>query len=447
MTGTRTSTTTHPAGSTAPTQKHAILLQAGVLLVALVCASPASAQTGVYTLNGGTADQTGQTYAATLVDQSAVYVLNGGQLSMTDCVMTKTGDASNVNNSSQYGINAGVLAASGALVSMSGGSVTTNAGGGNGLFATGAGSKITMADATISASGDGAHGVDATYNGIITLSNVNITTTGSNASALATDFGGGTVVVANGTIVAGSTVAGSHSAGLYSTGTITVNGAAVSSLADCGGVIDGANAITLANTSLSGALHGIKIWKTAPAGGSAIVDIHGGSLSAASGDAFYVTNETGNAAEAIINVSGGTAITASTGNILNVQGHSTATFTASGVTLNGNLHADTPGAAVVYLSNTTLTGAAKGVALSLDAGSAWNVTANSILSRLFDPSGVSGLTITNIVGNGHDVHYDAALSENTYLGGKTYALVNGGTLTPGPVPVRGTTWGALKARY
>ncbi len=42
----------------------------------------------------------------------------------------------------------------------------------------------------------------------------------------------------------------------------------------------------------------------------------------------------------------------------------------------------------------------------------------------------SGTTITSIVGNGHTVTYDSSLAANSYLGGKTYTLVNGGTLSP-----------------
>jgi hypothetical protein len=43
---------------------------------------------------------------------------------------------------------------------------------------------------------------------------------------------------------------------------------------------------------------------------------------------------------------------------------------------------------------------------------------------------MSGTSITNIVGNGHTVTYDATLAANSSLGGKTYSLANGGQLTP-----------------
>jgi hypothetical protein len=405
-------------------------------LAIVIMALPALAQTGVYTLNGGTATQTGQTYAATLTDQSAVYVLNSGNLTLNSCTATKTGDASNSNNSSQYGINAGILANSAGVIIISGGSVTTNALGANGIFASGSGSSITMSDATISASGASAHGVDVTYGGSITLTNVNVTTNGESSSALATDFGGGTVTVTGGTISAASTSANSHSAGIYSTGTISVTNATVSSVADCGGVIDGANSIILTNTSLTGNVEGIKLWKTAPASGNATVTISGGSLNSTAGDAFYVTGETGNVASASISLSNGANVTAGTGNLLKVLSSSSATLTADAEILSGNLVTSGGGTITATLqNNSSLTGVINTAALTLDENSTWTLSGNSILTTIIDPSGISGLSVTNITGNGYNAHYDSTLSGNSYLHGRTYSLVNGGYLTPGTVAV------------
>jgi hypothetical protein len=402
-----------------------------ILFFAIIFVLPVQAQTGVYTLNGGTASQANQTYAATLTDQSAVYVFNSGHLTLTNCTMTKTGDASNVNNSSQYGTNAGVLAKSAGIVVISGGSVTTNALGANGLFATGTGSSVSMSDGTINASGSSAHGVDATYGGSISLTNVNVTSTGANSSVLATDFGGGTVTVSGGTIIASATEANSHSAGIYSTGNITVTGATVISSGDCGGVIDGANTINLINTSLAGKLEGIKLWNTTPASGSATVTINGGSLTATTGNAFYVTGEAGNTANGIITLSGGAVINAGTGNIIKAVSPSTVNFTADNESLTGNMITSGNSTITAMLkNNTTLTGRINVAALSIDSTSSWTLTGNSILTTLIDPSGISGLLVTNITGNGYSVHYDSSLTGNEYLGGLTYSLVNGGVLTP-----------------
>lgn len=373
-----------------------------VLLAAVVIVLPASGQTGAYTLNGGTASATNQTYSATSADQSAIYVLNSGHLTLTNCTVVKTGDASNVNNSSQYGVNAGILAASAGAVTIAGGSVTTSASGGNGLFATGSGTSIGMSSGTITTAGQLAHGVDVTYGGSINLTNVNITTSGASSSALATDFGGGTVTVTGGTITASNTTPNSHSAAIYSTGSITVSGATVTSQGDCGGVIDGANSITLTNTALTGAVEGIKAWRTAPGSGTATINMNGGSLTATAGDGFYVAGTT-----AAITVRGGATISASTGNIVEALSSGIVSFTAISEMMTGSLIADSTSTITAALQNgTTLAGTVNRAALTIDSTSTWNITGSSTLTSL---------------SNSGTVTFDAATFVSTISGSYTQA--------------------------
>ncbi len=417
-------TTPRPAGSRCP--RGAVWVTAILLLVPAT--QPARAQTGVFTLSGGSATETNQTYTATLTDQSSVYVLNSGHLTLNTCTMQKTGDSSNLNNSSQYGLNAAILATTSSSIILNGGSVTSNASGANGLFATGSSTTVNMTNGTITTGGDLSHGVDVTYGGTITLYGVNITTTGASSSALATDFGGGTVNVTGGTISASNTSQNSHSAGIYSTGSISVSGASVTSLGDCGGVIDGANSITLTNTALSGVVEGIKIWRTAPGSGTATVTITGGSLSSSDGDGFYCT---GSSVTAALTLKGGATVRAGTGNMVNVNTSAVATLTVVGSSPSGNLVADaTSTLSTVLQSSSMLTGTATGAALSIGSTSEWTVTGTSTLTVLTDPTGISGLTMTNIIGNGNVVYYNSALAGNSCLQGRTYTLVNGGILTP-----------------
>ena len=365
-------------------------------IVFILGAAPRSyAQSGAYTLNGGTASLSGQTFPSATADQSSIYVINGGNLTLTNPTITKTGDSSSTDKSSQYGINAALLANSAGVVTISGGSITANAAGANGLFATGSGSSITMTGGVIHTNGALAHGVDVTYTGVIHITNVDVTTEGASSSAIATDFGGGTVTVTGGTIIAAATSANSHSAGIYSTGNITVSGAAVTSAGDCGGVIDGSNSISLINTSLTGALEGIKAWKTAPSSGSATISIDGGSLTAVSGSAFYISGTTSS-----VTAKGNSAISAGTGKIVNALSSATASFTAIGETLTGNLTADSTSAITAGLqSNTTLTGAVSRAAMTIDSTSAWNVNAASTVTSLSNSGAIefesSGLTITD----------------------------------------------------
>jgi hypothetical protein len=358
------------------------------LIVLIITPLTQAAASGVYTLNSGTATETSITAAPSSTDQSGIYVYNSGNLTVGTINITSSGGASNTDNSCKYGINAGVLAGTSSTkgtVAITGTSntITTTGSAANGLFATYSGSSISMAGGTIICYGGNAHGVDVTYGGSISLTNVDITTYGASSSAVATDYGGGTVTVNGGTIIAGCTQSDGHSAGIYSTGTITVSNATVSSVTDCGGVIDGANGIYLANTSLTGCVEGIKIWKTAPATGSAVVVIDGGSLTTTSGDGFYVTGTTGNAATATLTVKNGATVNPSNGNILNVNSSSTAAFNAGKVTLTGNLVADSTSTITASLASaTTLTGTASKTAMTIDSNSIWNVTGSSTLTSL-----------------------------------------------------------------
>ena len=356
------------------------------------------AQTGVYTLNGGTASPSSLTETTSTADQSGIFVYGSGVLTVGTVNITTSGNASSTSSSDQYGINAGILAGTSStkgtiLITGSANTIVTTGSVANGLFATYTGSSITMLGGAINCSGANAHGVNATYGGSITLSNVTVISSNANSSAIATDFGGGTVTMTGGSALAADTVAGSHSAAVYSTGTITVRGATVTSLADCGGVIDGANSIILTNTAMTGVVEGIKLWKTAPASGTATVIINGGSLTASAGDGFYVTGTTGNSALGTIIVLSNATISASTGNILNTDSSSTAIFTANNVTLTGNLIADSTSTNTITLTNgTTLTGCINTAKLlTIDSTSTWNATSNSVITLLTN-SGTINLT-------------------------------------------------------
>ena len=145
----------------------------------------------------------------------------------------------------------------------------------------------------------------------------------------------------------------------------------------------------------------------------------------------------------------GATVSASDGNILLVLQSSEATFMAVGVTLAGNLRADaTSSLAILMGTGATLTGMIERGSLEMVGDCTWTVTANSVLTELIDDAGIVGSHVTNIIGNGHNVHYDANLPANDYLGGYSYILVNGGLLTPGTVAGQEKrTWGSVKTEY
>jgi sugar lactone lactonase YvrE len=331
-----------------------------------------------YKLNGGTATQSNQTYSATATDTSAVWATSSGRLILNNCTIATSGNSSSVDTSSQYGLNAGVLADSKGMIIMSGGSVTTTGSGANGLFATGAGAAISFSNGTIKTTGSGAHGVDATYSGAIALNNVTISTAADGASAgLSTDFGGGTVTATGVTV----TTAGTKSPTIYSTGVITVTGSTLKATGGDGGVIDGANSIILSDTSLQGKACGIKVHRTAKSSGSATITITGGSLTATAGDAFLFAAESGSQSAAVTVKS--TAISASSGCLIDATSGSAVTFTADTETLAGSFFADSTSSITAALkSGTAWIGTATNAALTLDSTSAWTIPAASTLTKL-----------------------------------------------------------------
>lgn len=169
--------------------------------------------------------------------------------------------------------------------------------------------------------------------------------------------------------------------------------------------------------------------------GTGNVTINGGTYNATAGPAFYITNTDSNINLIGVNVTcaSGTLIKAAGGSQWGTNGTNggIANFTADHETLNGSLVADSISSIAVTPQNgSTRTCAITNASLTLDATSTWSVTGNSTLTALTDPSGISGSTITNIIGNGYTVTYDQNLTQKSSLDGKTCTLTNGGTLTP-----------------
>lgn len=387
-----------------------------------------------YLQSGGTETKSCQTYSTSATDESAVKVTNAGALTLSDSTISSSGETSSADNSSFYGLNAAVLATTASTINLTNSAVTTSGTGANGVFATDSGSSVILKNVTIKCTGRLGHGVDATNAGSLTLTDVNIDTAGANGAALATDRGGGTITATGGTI----NTSGADSPGIYSTGTITVSGATVKATGSEAAVIEGSNSIVLTDTRLSGEKKwGVMIYQSMSGdaqGSTGTYTMTGGSLSAATGALFYVTNATGiiSLKGVTTTVASGILISAAAGNWgTSGSNGGKANLTADGQTLSGNLTTDSISSISATLKNSsTLSGTINKAALTLDATSSWTVTGNSWLTTLSDSSGISGTAISNITGNGYTVYYDSSLSGNSYLGGKTYTLNGGGTLTP-----------------
>ncbi len=397
---------------------------------------------GAYTVDGTTASQSGQSYTAANADESAVYVIHSGNLTLVNATITTSSVSSSSDASSFYGLNAGVLAASGGVIDISNSTVTTTGDGANGVFASGDGSQVTISNTTINCTGQYAHAVMATLGGKLLVTNVDMTTAGGSSGAIATDRGSGTIDVTGGTIL----TTGPNSPGIYSTGQITVNDANITASGSEAAVIEGGNTINLKGTLLTSTFEnkwGVMIYQSMSGdaeGTQGTFTMEGGALSYTSttGPLFYVNNSTAiiTLKSVDISVGSGVLVNAAAGNWgTSGANGGTVILTAEGQELSGNLTADEISSITFILKNgSAWSGAinsaktAKSISLTLDASSTWNVTADSYLTTFSDDAGISGATITNITGNGHTVFYDASASPS--LGGKTFTLQGGGTLQP-----------------
>ena len=182
-----------------------------------------SVGSGGYYWYSGTDSQSGQTYTSTGSDENVALVTTGGTTTLTNCTFTKTGDSeqSDMDVTSFYGINSAVLVkGTGTTATISGGEITTNAKGANAIIVTDT-ATVYVNDVTINCSTSVSRGLHCTYQGTLYATNCTVTTQSETSSAIATDRGGGTVVVDGGTYTAN----GRKCAIIYCTGDMTVKNA------------------------------------------------------------------------------------------------------------------------------------------------------------------------------------------------------------------------------
>jgi hypothetical protein len=283
----------------------------------------------------------------------------------------------------------------------------------------------------------------ASGGGTITATDLTVDTAGGSSAPVATDRGGGTITVNGGSYRS----TGGNSPALYSTDTIIATKATLVSTGSEVVVIEGGNTVTLTDATLTtskAGKWGVMIYQSMSGDASGTKGSYtetGGSLTDTATDSplFYVTNSTG-----VIKLTGVTVKAASGILIKAAAGQwgtrgangGTVQLTATRQTLAGNVVADKLSTVTLTLTDhSTLSaaidaaGTANAATLALDGTSTWSVSADSQLTVL--PGAViRGSTITNVTGNGHKVTYDRTAAANSYLGGKTYTLAGGGTLSP-----------------
>ena len=311
-----------------------------------------------------------------------------------------------------------MLVKDGSTTTITGGSVTSDADGANGVFsyggnggqngATGDGTKVIISDTKITTTGDGSGGIMTTGGGITEAYNLTVETSGRSSAAIRTDRGGGTVTVDGGSY----TTNGLGSPAIYSTADITVSNATLTSNLSEGVCIEGINSITLNdcdmtanNTDTNGNAtfyDTIMIYQSMSGdadSGTSTFTMNGGSLTSKNGHVFHVTNTS-----AVINLSGVKITNKDADNILLsvcadgwTGDTNKATLNADAQDLEGTILVGSDSELTLNLTNgSSFTGSiggnitnAKGdtvstevgtVAVSIDKDSTWTLTADTYIT-------------------------------------------------------------------
>ena len=388
--------------------------------------------------------QTGKTYSSTTADESALLISTSDEVTITDPTVTKTGDSDGGDNCNFYGLNAAVLVKDGATATITGGTISSDADGANGVFsyggnggrngAAGDGTTVIIRDTTITTTGDGSGGIMTTGGGITYAYDLDVTTSGRSSAAIRTDRGGGTVYVDGGTY----TTNGLGSPAIYSTAEIHVaNATLVSNLSE-GVCIEGLNSIELTdcdltadNTKCNGnaTFHDtIMIYQSMSGdadSGTSSFTMTGGNLTSKNGHMFHVTNTS-----AVITLSGVKLVNEDSDNVLisvcddgwsggsneatlnaSVQELSGAVLVGSNSTLtlnltNGSSFEGCVDGNIINAKGETVSTEVGTVSVTLGSTSTWTLTGNSTITEFNGNA-------ANIISNGYTLYVNGVALTGT----------------------------------
>ena len=234
---------------------------------------------------------------STGTDENAALVSSGANITFNNIDITRnSSDSTGGDNSSFYGVGAALLATDGNAY-VKGGTVTTDAAGGAGLFAYGDGT-VYAADTTIKTTQDTSGGIHAAGGGKLYAWDLNVETDGESAAAIRSDRGGGTMVVDGGTYTSN----GVGSPAVYCTADIAVKDATLTANGSEAVCIEGLNSLHLFNCDLTGNMSDLSqndstwtvILYQSMSGdsevGNSTFHMDGGTLTSKNGGVFYTTN-------------------------------------------------------------------------------------------------------------------------------------------------------------
>ena len=359
-------------------------------------------------------------------------MVNGNKtVTISNVNVTKTGDSDGGYSTSFYGMNSGILAKSGANLTLKNITVTTDATGANGVFSYGGSATtnnsssdettVNISDSSITTKKDNSGGIMVTGGGVLNASNLTVSTAGTSSAAIRSDRGGETMNVDGGTY----STSGQGSPTIYSTADITVKNSKLVANASEGIVIEGKNSVTLdncelndSNTKLNGlstTYKNIFLYQSMSGDadtGNSEFTASNSKITTNNGDTFYVTNTS-----SIITLTNNTIINNdSNGNFLRAKADSWGTSGSNGgnVTLVLNNQSATGNIVIDSVSTLDMTmksgsyyegtingdNSAKSIALKLDSTSKIKLTGDSYVTSLE----TDDTTYSNIDFNGYKLY-------------------------------------------
>lgn len=363
-----------------------------------------------------------ETYTSTGDDENALRV-DGATVTLKDITIEKTaGSSSNTEDGDFYGLNAGLLVLNGATATITGATVNTSVTNGNGVFSYGEGTVVNISDSTIRTTENNSGGIQTTGGGTMNATNLDVETQGNSAAAIRSDRGGGTVNVDGGSYVTN----GTGSPAIYCTADISVSDATLTANASEGVVVEGKNSVALTDCEVTGNMsntyngdsdeniHCIMIYQSMSGDadvGEATFSAEGGSITAKTGDMFYITNT-----DCEITLKD-VAFTLANDVFLRVEGNSSSrgwgteganggdvTLTADSQEFTGNILVDEISSLALTMKNgTSCEGAINPdgdggtVDVTLDDNSTWTLTGDSYITS-FDGD------TSNITANGYHLY-------------------------------------------
>ena len=259
----------------------------------------ASAPTSYDAVTDMTEDTTenGKTYSSTGTDENAIHVSNGASVNLSDFTVTRnSSESTGGDQSSFYGIDAGILVTDG-TAELKNGTITTDAKGGAGVFSYGDG-VVNISDTTITTSQDTSGGIHVAGGGTLNAKNLTVETAGESSAAIRSDRGGGTMTVNGGSY----TSKGTGSPVVYCTADIDIQNARLTAEGSEAVCIEGLNSLKLTDCNLAGdmpeneqndCLWTVILYQSMSGDseiGNSTFDMEGGTLTSHAGGLFYTTN-------------------------------------------------------------------------------------------------------------------------------------------------------------